>query len=259
VVLIHGATVPYYIWDPTFHALAAAGFRVLRYDLYGRGWSDRPKATYDRDLYETQLLELLDVLRVPQPVDLVGLSMGGAIATGFTARHPARVRKLALVSPVSQQGSIGPLAIPLVGEYLMATSVAPSLPGRQMTDFAHPDRFPDWADRYREQMRYHGFRRAILSSYRHFSTDDPWPYYEQVGEQRRPVLLIWGRLDTTLPFARSDAVREALNAEFAPVDDGGPRAHCERPEVGAPVVIEFLRRGAPKGAGVLAAVAGANR
>ena len=43
VVLVHGFSVPYYIWDPTFDALAAAGFRVLRYDLFGRGWSDRPE------------------------------------------------------------------------------------------------------------------------------------------------------------------------------------------------------------------------
>jgi hypothetical protein len=36
VVLAAGATVPYYIWDPTFTALTEAGFRVLRYDYYGR-------------------------------------------------------------------------------------------------------------------------------------------------------------------------------------------------------------------------------
>jgi len=42
VVLAAGATVPYYIWDPTFSALVGAGFRVLRYDYYGRGFSDRP-------------------------------------------------------------------------------------------------------------------------------------------------------------------------------------------------------------------------
>src|SRR3990172_6014274 len=35
VVLVHGFSVPYYIWDPTFEALIEAGFRVLRYDLYG--------------------------------------------------------------------------------------------------------------------------------------------------------------------------------------------------------------------------------
>src|SRR5436853_3980596 len=32
VVLAAGFSVPYYIWDPTFKALTAAGFRVLRYD-----------------------------------------------------------------------------------------------------------------------------------------------------------------------------------------------------------------------------------
>src|ERR1044072_6166059 len=34
VVLPAGVSVPYYIWDPTFAALAQAGFRVLRYDYY---------------------------------------------------------------------------------------------------------------------------------------------------------------------------------------------------------------------------------
>src|SRR5436190_3775538 len=32
VVLAAGFSVPYYIWDTTFSALTAAGFRVLRYD-----------------------------------------------------------------------------------------------------------------------------------------------------------------------------------------------------------------------------------
>src|SRR4051812_34564559 len=38
VVLAAGISVPYYIWDPTFAALVHAGFRVLRYDYYGRGY-----------------------------------------------------------------------------------------------------------------------------------------------------------------------------------------------------------------------------
>jgi pimeloyl-ACP methyl ester carboxylesterase len=33
VVLVHGFSVPCYVWDPTFEALTEAGFRVLRYDL----------------------------------------------------------------------------------------------------------------------------------------------------------------------------------------------------------------------------------
>ena len=79
VVLIHGFSVPNFIWDPTFAALTQAGFRTLRYDLFGRGYSDRPKARYDKALFVRQLAELLEVMKFPQ-VDLVSLSMGGVVA-----------------------------------------------------------------------------------------------------------------------------------------------------------------------------------
>src|SRR5919109_740116 len=60
VVLVHGFSVPFFIYDPTFEFLTRAGFRVLRYDLFGRGFSDRPKARYNIDLFVRQLGELLD-------------------------------------------------------------------------------------------------------------------------------------------------------------------------------------------------------
>ena len=41
VVLVHGSTIPMYIWDEQVDDLAKAGFRVLRYDQYGKGFSDR--------------------------------------------------------------------------------------------------------------------------------------------------------------------------------------------------------------------------
>src|SRR6478736_6702893 len=78
VVLAAGATVPYYIWDPTFAALTTAGFRVLRYDYYGRGYSDRPDIAYTQDLYVRQLAELLDAVHFTDPIDLAGLSYGGS-------------------------------------------------------------------------------------------------------------------------------------------------------------------------------------
>jgi pimeloyl-ACP methyl ester carboxylesterase len=95
VVLVHGFSVPCFIWDPTFAGLVDAGFRVLRYDLFGRGYSDRPEVIYNQALFDRQLCELLDALGFTTPVNLVGLSMGGAIVVGFAAQHPERVRALA--------------------------------------------------------------------------------------------------------------------------------------------------------------------
>lgn len=54
LVLVHGLSVPGYIWDPIFHPLARAGFRVIRFDLYGRGFSDKPKVRYDVAVFDTQ-------------------------------------------------------------------------------------------------------------------------------------------------------------------------------------------------------------
>jgi len=104
VVLVHGYSVPYYIWDPTFASLVAAGHRVLRYDLYGRGYSDRPDVVYDPELYDRQLFQLLSSLGIQEPADLMGLSMGGSIAVAFAARHPERVHTLTLIDPAYSTG-----------------------------------------------------------------------------------------------------------------------------------------------------------
>ena len=64
VVLVHGFSVPFFIFDPLFDFLTSAGFRVLRYDLLGRGYSDRPNTQYDANLFVRQLKELLDALEM---------------------------------------------------------------------------------------------------------------------------------------------------------------------------------------------------
>ena len=77
VVLVHGFSVPSYVWDPTLSALEEEGYRVLTFDLYGRGYSERLKAEYDIDLFTDQLDDLLIALEIDDPVVVSGLSMGG--------------------------------------------------------------------------------------------------------------------------------------------------------------------------------------
>ncbi len=98
VVLIHGFSVPYFVFDPTFNFLVSAGFRVLRYDLFGRGFSDRPYTRYNLELFVNQLKDLLCALNIKR-VNLIGLSMGGAISSAFTVSFPESVRRLILIDP----------------------------------------------------------------------------------------------------------------------------------------------------------------
>jgi pimeloyl-ACP methyl ester carboxylesterase len=241
VVLVHGFSVPSFVWDPTFEALVDNGFRVLRYDLYGRGYSDRPDVAYDRTLYVEQLRELLAALGIDGPVDLVGLSMGGPVIASFTDSHPDQVDRLVFIDPFVGPVDAGVLTVPGIGEYLAVVFVARTLPDRLSEDFYAPDKVPDWEGRFREQMRYRGFRRALLRSLRQFMAEDFSALYAAVGGLGKPVLVFWGRHDRTVPFAHSDSVAEALGARLVVVDEAGHTPHLERPEVFEPELVRFLR------------------
>lgn len=228
VILLNNLSHPYYIWDSTFNALTEAGFRVLRYDLYGRGYSDMPDVVYDRDLFDRQLSNLISTLDIDRPVDLIGLSLGVGIAVVFADRHPAMTRKLCLVSAagfVRKPPLMRLLFTPVLGELLV------NLPGIW-------SRFPEKA---RPQTKYVGFKRSYLSSVRHAPMFNLGDIYERVGEQKRPVLVIWGRRDPVHTAEAMEPIKRAIpHVEFHAVDSAQD-PQSERPEVVNPLLIEFLR------------------
>jgi pimeloyl-ACP methyl ester carboxylesterase len=243
IVLVHGFSVPLYIWDSTATALAEAGYRVIRYDEYGRGWSDRPDVTYDANLYDRQLGELLDSLHVTDKVDLAGVSMGGFVSATFAGRHANRVRTLTLVDPVAgtSEPLSGPLSWPLVGPYLFQTMAVPSMAEGQASDFAEPSRFPDWADRYRPQMKFRGFGRALLSSRRAVAGMNMDSVYRTIHRADVPTLILWGMSDKTVPFSRSATVRIAIPlAEFHPIEHAGHLPILEQAPVVDSLLLHFL-------------------
>ena len=243
VVLAAGSSVPGYIWKPTFDSLRAAGYRVLRYDYFGRGWSDRPKIPLTQEVYVHQLTQLLDAVGATAPVTLAGLSYGGTVITSFAAVHPNRVGALIYVAPAIRTPREVPwyLKFDLIGDLVYQYQARGWAEG-QLTDFLEPSRFPDWAARYRVQMEYKGFRRGRLSDLKANAETDLRPVLAEVGKHARPVLVIWGRQDPTVPFARSESVLAALPAaKFVPVDSAGHLPQWERPAVTHAALFAFLR------------------
>jgi len=243
VVLCSGFSVPYYLWDPTRDALVAARYRVLRYDYYGRGLSDRPDAEYDLRTFDRQLLELLDSLGVHGKVDIAGISMGGVVAANFANNHLDRVRTVTLIDPgFGLRGRPPfPLSLPGIGEYVADVIAVPSMPAGQASDFLHPERFPWWAERYEKQMQYPGFRRAILRTIRGDALRTPASAFTGLAASDTPILLIWGRQDQTVPFSFSTRAMEAFpKAEFQPLDSVGHIPHYERPDLVNPILLRFL-------------------
>lgn len=92
-VLVHGLTSDSMAsWFLTLaHPLAAAGLRVLLYDLRGHGHSSRPARGYRLEDFVDDLAALLAWWGVDEPVWLFGNSFGGTVAFGYAARNPAGV------------------------------------------------------------------------------------------------------------------------------------------------------------------------
>jgi pimeloyl-ACP methyl ester carboxylesterase len=109
LVLLHGVLSRGAAWERTAPRLAGAGRRVLAPDMPLHG---RTRTPMDLEVGPegmcSWLEALLDALGVGA-ADLCGLSMGGAVASHFAARRPARVRRLVLVDAAN--------VVPLAGPY----------------------------------------------------------------------------------------------------------------------------------------------
>lgn len=103
VLLLHGAMLDTAqgVWRRVAPALAA-DYQVHLVDLPRHGGSRPWRGVLDDAFYRRFLDELLDTLDLPR-VAIIGISMGGGIATGYALDHPERVSSLIAVGP----GGIG--------------------------------------------------------------------------------------------------------------------------------------------------------
>ncbi len=94
-VFLHGFAGDLFTWDALWRELGP-DLPALRYDLRGFG---RSVDAHERPFrHADDLLLILDTVGLAT-ADLVGVSMGGAVALNFALEHPQRVRRLVLISP----------------------------------------------------------------------------------------------------------------------------------------------------------------
>ncbi|KAI0160255.1 alpha/beta-hydrolase [Xylariaceae sp. FL1272] len=102
VLFVHGISTPVIALGDLGHEMVAKGYRVMMFDLFGRGYSDAPNdLPYDSRLYVTQLLLVLASSKLPwcSGFNLVGYSLGGGLSVAFTRYFPHLVRSLVLIAP----------------------------------------------------------------------------------------------------------------------------------------------------------------
>jgi pimeloyl-ACP methyl ester carboxylesterase len=172
--------------------------------------------------------------------------MGGVVAANFAVHFPDRLEKLVLVDPagfpLDVPAAVKILLLPGVGEAvfsMVGEKRMEEIIGGSLFD---PSEVALVIDRYRPQMAFHGFRRAILSTIRAGTAEQGVPVYRQLGRLADlPVLLFWGDEDKAVPFHFSKVFLSLVpHTQFHPVCGAGHIPHYQQADQVNPVIREFL-------------------
>lgn len=242
VVLAHGLSDNGRCWRRLARILAV-DHDVVVYDARGHGDSDRA----DSYAYPDQVADLVGLLESlgPQPVTLVGHSMGGAHATAVAAGRPELVRSLVLEDPHWPPPDREPDAHSIRAWQfgLAANRRRPReqvlADGRRDNPGWHPDDLETWAEAQQQAdpavpgwLRSPEIRR--------------WP--EQLARVTVPVLVVTGDGGVTVtPQVAAEAARRCPGPVTVTRLPGA--GHCvrrDRFDPFATAVTDFLGRTAPR-------------
>ncbi len=241
VVLIHGGYLDRRMWDDQFRVFAGR-YRAIRYDVRAHGLSRSDSVNFADHVDLQRLLNALDVRKAV----IVGLSMGGGIATDFALEYPDRVSALVLVGP-------GLSGYPFDSEE-MASYVGELEEAFQVGDFSAvtetftrwwcdgPQRAPtevDPAVRSKvlemlagsgQRWRYYGLAQAAQP-----------PAMGRLDQIQVPTLAIVGSVDVPDILAIVDIIeQEVPGARKVVIEGVAHMVNMEKPKEFNDIVLEFL-------------------
>jgi pimeloyl-ACP methyl ester carboxylesterase len=243
VVLSHGLGGSHAVWYQQVPFLVQR-YRVITWDQRGFGRSTSDSGDIGPVPAVEDLLILLDHLEVER-AHIVGQSMGGWPALGFTIDHPDRVISLTLAD------TIGGIFTPEIRQTLVEY-------GLQIADGPPPDELPlgehpaVGAQLLNEDLA-HSFLYSELGSL----TDPPTPmeimpllmttdHTARAADVAAPALFIVGEHDPIFPPPLIQSASEALSrSEVAVVQNTGHSPYFERPALWNDIVAGFLQQSSP--------------
>ena len=128
IVLVHGATFGSLAYEEYVNVFLENNYRVITYDQYGRGYSDRVHTNVSIELMERQLKELIEHCEVENLI-LYGVSFGAAVVAKYASNNPEKISFIGYQVPVIDSANIPLLSIvkiPLYGDLISRSFLVPS-------------------------------------------------------------------------------------------------------------------------------------
>ncbi|MBB5465006.1 poly(3-hydroxyalkanoate) depolymerase [Paraburkholderia sp. CI2] len=213
---------------------------VIIFDIPGVGGSPAPLVPYRFSTLSVLTDRLLSRLGYDGPVDVLGVSWGGALAQQFARLYPVRCRRLILAAT-----SPGVIMVPA------KLSVLTKLIGpRRYTD-------PDYLQQVGAEIYGGAYRRdpSLLKEHgRHIQAPrgrgylyqllaaSGWSSLPWLGALRQTTLVMHGNDDPIVPLANAKILAARIRHASLHVIDDGHLFLITRANDVAPVVRQFLRR-----------------
>lgn len=233
ILLMHGSGRSIADWQQGVVQGLARHHRVIAYDYYGNGFSERNSSfTYGYDLWVQEAIDLLDALHVDH-VTAVGQSVGGGLACILAAGHPSRVDHVVTIG---------------TGLVIEPQQFLPAIPGVGEIMFANLKSFGEtYSGEHRQALeasfRVKGTRGALLEYIRRQMTIDGIPLLFGVFEDVKvPVLHIHGSRDIHIAPGAGRALARRTHGKFVLVGGVGHNVHIEAPERTVLEIEKFLRQ-----------------
>jgi 3-oxoadipate enol-lactonase len=238
VVWIMGLGADLHGWEPQLAAFAGEGRRHLVFDNRGVGRSAKPAGPYTTAQLADDCAGLMTALGVER-ADVVGISLGGAIAQELALRHPERVTSLALIATfgrvdqsLAQTASAGAEKLGFsVSDIMRAWSEAgadaPPIDPRMAFGFLMPLVFSkDYLTREKEALKArfartieYGFSGAGLAG--QVAAAMKHDVLERLGGIGIPTLVVTGSADRLVHQAHSAVLAERIPGARLEIIDGG--------------------------------------
>lgn len=235
-VMVHGLASPQIAMEGLAEGLGKMGYRVLTYDLYGRGLSDAPTGRQDSAFFLQQLAELLSDQNVTEEITLVGYSMGGAIAGAYAAQNIHRINRVILVASsgvVTHESGFSQFCrkVPILGDWWHGMFVRRRILRAIPLDSSSP-----YVERVlvaqRAELSRQGYLPAILSSRRGLLARSSRDDHRKLAREDVPVIAIWAENDQVIPISALGVLAEwnraARQEVVSDADHALPYTHSDQ-------------------------------
>jgi 4,5:9,10-diseco-3-hydroxy-5,9,17-trioxoandrosta-1(10),2-diene-4-oate hydrolase len=245
IILIHGFLDSLQTWQHNVEILAQ-NHRVYALDVLGFGCSDRVRdPIYTLKQQAAVLFEFFESQNI-QKADIVGHSMGGALALQFAYDFPASVHKLVLIAPATflynrfPRNGLKTIPRPVTRGVLgIYERIQADRSNPLQFAYGDPERITQDQIRIRNQMmRVRGQHDALISMSKSKREANVPQELDRVAV---PTLIIWGRKDRVVPAAHANRHAKAMpNARLEWVETAGHLPHEEESDTVNQLMTSFL-------------------